>query len=489
MSKSEDSPDEHSTSSEKETKDDVFLMAAREKKKRLKSNGTELGDERGQWLKNLRWTISCDNNEKAANFADCSLIVKADCNGVAASIQNKVQDGAETSSERVYVVHRIVLGMQSDYFRTIFATSFVEAQTRTTTIVLPSPVVTHLHFENLLDFLYGRGLILNDFNAVSMVYLGDYFQVKKVKEESQAFIGLSMDDDPSSWFQDDSGHHKSQELTRIYQDAKSLHMSDLQQSVLQTCARHPEVMANNIELSNVPVVEFWKLVWDARKNYPDQTVASLKKWSESAAHFIGTHQDSIDRDLFCKLIVADSLPVISPDAAATLMEQEQFFLSAEDRNDEELTCLQERCTNALYNSRTGAWQLAQKDPIILMNLYKQLSKLPLIVMKTIILKTMNMEPKGVFVRVIGAGTESCNGVYKLLFHSNSKLVFVQDGVFNEEKGQFEIYPSKGRFLITFKSFYLYSQNVIRSQESCMPPKTGWLACGHAKNPPPKLNYI
>jgi len=76
-----------------------------------------------------------------------------------------------------YSVHRCVLGMQSGYFRSVFASDSAEAQTRTTTVCWPCAAISQRNFEQLLDFLYTGNLPKDVFANVAMAYLGNFFQI------------------------------------------------------------------------------------------------------------------------------------------------------------------------------------------------------------------------------------------------------------------------------------------------------------------------
>jgi hypothetical protein len=114
-------------------------------------------------------------------------------------------------------------------------------------------------------------------------------------------------------------------------------------------------MEENKVLSKIPDVQCWCNVWEARKHYQNESSKSNNmQWSENAVQFIKYHCDIIDTKIFRVLTNIALLPVISPDAAVSLMEQEQKFKSDDstETDDDTLTCLQKRCTEALYNRKT-----------------------------------------------------------------------------------------------------------------------------------------
>mmetsp|Transcript_6365 Transcript_6365/g.18149 ORF Transcript_6365/g.18149 Transcript_6365/m.18149 type:complete len:158 (+) Transcript_6365:290-763(+) len=110
-------------------------------------------------------------------------------------------------------------------------------------------------------------------------------------------------------------------------------------------------------------LSFWNYVWNARENIPDEENTVVETWSVHVALFLKrkANRDVVELDVFHRLTRADFLPVISPVVAIDFMELERHVLrSVTDCDGSELTCLQQRCTKALYDRKRGAWRLSQE---------------------------------------------------------------------------------------------------------------------------------
>ena len=203
-------------------------------------------------------------------------------------------------------------------------------------------------------------------------------------------------------------------------------------------------------------------MWEARKHYQNNSKSHSKHWSENAVHFIEQHRDIVDIGAFRLLTNIDSLPIISPDAAVGLMEQEQELQSDDSTevNRVTLTCLQNRCTEALYDRIAGDWLVSKKDDLL-----NRLKRLPPVVLDTIISWTIQYKGIPTAIEVSGAGHNIANGVYVATTIYNNKLKFV--------KGNACTIYSKGRgFYLSVDDIKLYyAEN--KSSKSSLPPVTGW----------------
>jgi hypothetical protein len=415
--------------------------------------------DNSNWFTGLRWTKS---PEEAAKHSDWSLDVKRQ------DMTNYGDDAFIT-----YSVHRNILEFHSDYFKSILGKDFKESNNKRNTIELPTSVVTLQHLESLLDYCYTGNLTLDPLNAVAMVYLGDYLQIKGLLEAAQYFIWNSIK------------NASSEELLAYYQDAKGLLMEHLQKAIEYSCAQRPVVMRMNTAISKMPDTDFWCRVWEERKHYPNQTVSSTREWSDNLAHFTDQHHDIVDVESFRKLTHFDSLPVISPDAAVSLMEQEQELKldCSTKANPDTLTCLQKRCTEALYNRKAGSWRVSKKDDLL-----ERLKNLPYVVLDTIISWTMEDKRIPTGIEVSGAGLEDANGVYAATGIYNKKLMFTKPTGGGEEYF-ISSHGCKSFFLsASTRTDYLYHAE-HKNEESSLPPKIGWGLSEKGKaSPPPTLRF-
>ena len=367
------------------------------------------------------------------------------------------KDSKKTADATVitYSVHRNILELHSDYFKGIFGKAFKESNKKRNTIELPTSVVTLQHFETFLNYCYTGKLKLHNNNAVAMVYFGDYLANKELLKRGQSFIWYSIK------------NASSEDLLAYYQDAKGLLMDDLQKAIVHICAQRPGVMSVNTVLSKIPDLQFWCNVLEARKHYQNKSRFHSKQWSENAVHYIKQHRDIIDISAFRALTDIDLLTIISPDAAVSLMEQEQE-LKLDDStkaNRATLTCLQKRCTEALYDRIAGNWRVSKKDDLL-----GRLKRLPSVVLDTIISWTIQYTGLPTGIEVSGAGHDDANGVYAASGFNNNKLKFA--------KGTKYTIFSRGR--TTGSRFYLsvgntklyYAENMVYKKSS-LPPSNWW----------------
>ncbi|OEU07028.1 hypothetical protein FRACYDRAFT_252436 [Fragilariopsis cylindrus CCMP1102] len=288
---------------------------------------------------------------------------------------------------------------RSEYFKGIFrldttGVGYSESHQKCSTIKLPAPVVTIQHFETLLDYLYTGKLKLNDTNAVSMVYFGDYFGINLLKEKAQRFLRRNIDDCKGKLLGDVDGSVASGLLAKFYRDANSLAMEDLLNAIAYSCAHQPRLMSKDNALSKIPDVHLWCRVFAVirKKKYSNDNVAESMSelCSINLANFIKRYPDIVDVESFNILTESNSLPNISAKAAIILMEYEQNLSLADLKNGgDDLTCLQQRCIDALVNSKTGPWN--DSNPRTL--LQGKLRKLQPFVLESLVLRLMNDDDK------------------------------------------------------------------------------------------------
>jgi hypothetical protein len=234
---------------------------------------------------------------------------------------------------------------------------------------------------------------------------------------------------------------KSHNIATFYQAGKVLGMEDLQRAVMHVCSKEPELLAKDCSLADIADIEFRRRVWEARKMNPDQKSKLLSKacvrlWSENLAHFFDKHPGIADLQTFRELTHADSLCIISAGVTISLMEQEhRLCLDKKSDKEDALTCLQSRCIEALYNTKTGGWQISCPPDAI----RGRLRKLPSIVLESILLKTMEYRgPNSPMAVVSGAGSNFVNGVYKMSGWIDGAITFTRWGVYEGNPLQFTL---------------------------------------------------
>ena len=383
-----------------------------------------------------------------------------------------------------YSVHRFAFVTQSEYFKSIFrledttGVGFSESHQKCSTIKLPTSV-TLQHFETLLDYLYTGVLKEDSGNAVSMVYFGDYFGINLLKDRAQRYLRKLIVDCKRRIL----GKVASELLWTSYLVAKSLSMEDLLNAIVYACAYRPKLMSKDTHMSTIPDIQFWCRVFAARKKTDyvkhDKVVSNSKLWSTNVAHFIEINTAIVDIDSFKTLTESNSLPNISAEAAVILMEQEQKLSLAEVKNEVDgLTCLQKRCTDALFDKETSNWQVSNARVL----LQGKLQKLQPSVLESLLLRIVDYN-KGCpqrcpdYIKVSGAGTESVNGVYfNSGFLYEGRRMFTRRGIYNGGEQLFALFGfDTSRFFLAMisedclplKHFYW----VECSDE--LPPENGW----------------
>ena len=432
------------------------------------------------------WTkSSTTNDENEAECSDWNLNVY--CNN---------NDNDVVS----YSVHRFAFVTQSEYFKSIFrleettGVGFSESHRKCSTIKLPASV-TLQHFELLLDYLYTGVLKEDSGNAVSMVYFGDYFGIILLKDHAQRYLRKLIVDCKSRI----RGKVASELLWTSYLVAKSLSMEDLLNAIVYACAYRPKLMSKDTHMSTIPDIQFWCRVFAARKkmNYVkhDKVVSNSKLWSTNVAHFIEINTAIVDIDSFKTLTESNSLPNISAEAAVILMEQEQKLSLAEVKNEVDgLTCLQKRCTDALFDKETSNWQVSNARVL----LQGKLQKLQPSVLESLLLRIVDYN-KGCpqrcpdYIKASGAGIESVNGVYfNSGFLYEGRRMFTRRGIYNGEEQLFALFgvTITSRFIISTisKDCCPHTFFYVADCSDEFPPENGWSHFSHAIAPSPSLQY-
>mmetsp|Transcript_13817 Transcript_13817/g.32241 ORF Transcript_13817/g.32241 Transcript_13817/m.32241 type:complete len:595 (+) Transcript_13817:103-1887(+) len=442
-------------------------------------------------------------------------------------------DNDDTLSENVpkatevvtYSVHRSTLGIQSEYFERIFLGGYSESIRKKNTIVLPVPLVTLAHFECVLEFCYLETANLNTDNVVSIIYLSDYLGIEELRNQAQAYVrkgihevnsykGRRVPGSSKKELSPDWSKLKSSKVSTYYNAAKILGMEDLQQAIVHVCSKEPDLFTKDFALTDMPDLDFWKRLWEARKTHPDQRSLSkrcVRFWSANLAYFLAKHPGIADLETFRKLTDVISLPFISTEVAILLMEQEHilyldavkanvYLVNKEGDQAESLTCLQSRCIAALYNIKAGGWQISNSSDAI----RGRLRKLPAIVLESILLKTVEYERAGQqypMPIVSGAGSDCVNGVYKMAGWFKNALKFTKWGIYEGNSQEFTLYRYEGEWWISIIpedhdepgdcddiDFYSYDKLEEDTIEWPLPPAMGWTICS-GELPAPSVRLL
>ncbi len=513
------------SSSSSDSSDDEGSERARKSRKRNRK-------------RRLHWSKTPD---KDAKYSDWKIQVKHFSVETSQSMDTGDADGKESQAMKdifiaddppkatevvTYSVHRSTLGVQSEYFERIFLGGYSESTLKKNTIKLPSPLVTFEHFECILEYCYTGAIDLNGGNVVSIINLSDYLDIEELRKKAQAYVRtaihqvttnkrrrlLGSSKDKIVLCSSDECKEKSAKVAMMYQAANDMGIDDLQRAIVHVCSKEPELLAKDCKLVDMPDIEFWCRLWEARKVHPDQNSVSktvVRAWSENLAYFFDKHPGITDLKTFRELTHIDSLKMISPEVAILLMQQEyRLFLDnieanvyLVDKGDKEdaLTCLQTRCIDALYNSKKSGWQITCPPEVIRGNL----RKLPSIVLESILLKTMEFERAGQrfpMPLVSGAGSEFVNGVYRMSGWFKNAMKFTRMGVYEGNPRQITIYRYEGEWWISIIpehhdepgdcddiDFYSF-ESLEDDSESPLPPKEGWITCS-GESPAPEIRLL
>ena len=311
----------------------------------------------------------------------------------------------------------------------------------TTMLELPGPTISLEHFETMLEYCYTGHIAFHEGNAIAMLYFGETLQIRALKEDAITSLVQSIREFTKHPHNSDT--EKSELLAAYYLEAKCLSrssttssssstfqeqeqaktkasstttvMQELRTAIVDRCAGQPRWVAKNTALFTMHDPKFWWKVWKARKKYKKEAVAATTLWSTNLAYFLQAtttttnqhphsqpeHPTIIDRDFFAFLTHIDSLPVVSTEASVMLMDYEQQLLALYDddgkrmmhgnnnnnnnNNATELTCLQKRCTKALYNQKTRDWEVTNDTRLLLEG---HLRNLPPVLLEALLLRAM-----------------------------------------------------------------------------------------------------
>ncbi len=281
-----------------------------------------------------------------------------------------------------YLVHRYAIGPQSTYFNVAFDDNngFSESRVRRSTIQLPADRdITRTHFEYFLDFMYDSSTIkkleLDPDKALAMLYLADYFGVQTAREQVQKFLQSELNSPTCSGLF----------LAKLYSLAEFLSLEELQDAIANTKFRQRlsikvlyDAITNDIRLDTMPLFfpSFWSglkkpelkheclhRMCRVRKKRRDKT----SSWSALISCAIIDSPQVVDKDLFSELTEKEIMPYVETLHAALIILKHEKLLGLDRRDWDWLTCLQQRCTKAIYDElwerqSIQLWRLVYATP-------------------------------------------------------------------------------------------------------------------------------
>jgi hypothetical protein len=252
-----------------------------------------------------------------------------------------------------YLVHRCFIGNQSSYFSSVFSDEnrFSESQKKRSIIDLrESTVVNKENFEDLLDFLYDtrreKELKLDQDKALCMLYFADYFGIKTALDQTLTFLQTQLEKSTLS------GHW----LSQLYSLAEPLSLKNLQDTIAIKCHDRPTLF-----------LDFWsclcagdvlhrkflrRMCWHRKTGW----LSRKHPWSTHLASIISNNLCIVDINLFPLLTEKNVMPDIETVESALILLKHEKFLGLDEKEMNELTCLQQRCTDRIYDKRKKVWR-------------------------------------------------------------------------------------------------------------------------------------
>lgn len=285
-----------------------------------------------------------------------------------------------------YLVHRYRIGSQSEYFHSIFRDNdiFSERHERRSVIEFPADAPVNLHygfFEHLLSYFYcddarRKASTLNEDVDLPMLYLADYFGVTNLRKKALKAIRSKLEPKhsaPMEW------------VAKLYRLAEALSIEEFQDSIAMICHDDSSCFRGVWELLQTSDLKR-KLLYHIsrlRTKMPDKGTT----WSPSVTYVIRSNPEIVDKDLFSELTDKDILrPIdLTLDDAIEYLKHEHR-LGLDEREVDRLTCLQQRCTDVLYDRKSGNWEVSPSftpDRIL-----DSLLKLKPVIMKSLVLRAI-----------------------------------------------------------------------------------------------------
>ena len=299
-------------------------------------------------------------------------------------------DGDVPSEVFSYLVHRYTIGPQSDYFKFLFSknNSFSESLERKSKFEFPVGVgVNRQHFEDFLDFLYdttattaGTDALseLDTNKALGMLYFADYFGIERVRAKAKEFLRSRLEElsPSSSCF--------VEELSRIYAMTESLSEEELSDAIANRCLNVP-IFFHNV-WSHLQGLELQRTLLYRLCKEREKTKPMNKFWSVQIGNIGIRFPAIVDKELFSKATSKEIMPEIETVHSALVLMKEERRLGLDERDTDELTCLQQRCTDEIYNRMSSVSRISKY--LTPKEVVKELRGLKPAVMESFVLRTM-----------------------------------------------------------------------------------------------------
>ena len=377
-----------------------------------------------------------------------------------------------------YCVHKAMLSVgsrKSTYFERLFQNKNLrEHETRTSYIELEE--IAAKAFPVFLDYLYGNELAIDSLvNAVALDHLSQYFGVSCLQTRMQQYWDYET---------------VTEAYGSYFQQAKIVRDETIIQMIVKKVVQNIEKIGSTSKLLRVSDVQFWLDVLNENRGKPMNPRLSF-----ILARFM-VNQQQLHAETFRTMTDKDILPVVGWKASIFLLQLEKKLLFQDGESiPTELTCLQERCVDALaknFVSLDGPppekieEDLVKLGPHLLAKVMMRSAKYN----KPRIVAAQTLLPSSVVLS--GAGFAAVNGVYSRTdnYYCGAPR-FVMLGTVNGNPAQFEIFlvsksdgsrywlvavvPNGTASPVVDGSVYFYFSEPVSQNDLLLPPKSLWQA--------------
>lgn len=399
---------------------------------------------------------------------------------------------SKSKTPRVYHVHKVCISVgpkKSNYFTRLFLnTNFAESKSKTSKIELEDAAAAA--FPCMLDYQYSpeHKLEITAENAAALHFLGQYFEIPRLRWEVVQFCMTDLSIDSSGTY---------------YQHAKIFRDETIMKLVVKKCCSELNHIGLESHLMEVSDVALWfnviKLVLDGGS---DGIVHDSLYLSRLIAKFCSSHKELLNAEIFSQLTDATHMAAIDKEAAVPLMQVEGLLVP-ECKTGEGLTRLQSRCIEPISNSWESIDVPSLQQDLADLNPHVQtcVFKMALAKAKSQLQKAEKMAVKKVLVE--GAGMEVVNGIYTRQEKTNCGApMFSMEGFYQGHSVVFQIFLSPMGDGSGHKCWYITSKlnadrySVFHPYKApCnegnlfTPALTGWRAATTDAGPAPTLKLL
>ena len=382
-------------------------------------------------------------------------------------------DDGTIKVSHVYHVHKNVLSVgpkKSLYFERLFQNkNFSESDTKTSRIELNHKAV--LAFPQMLDYLYSQEhkLELTTDDATALCFLGQYFEIHRLRWEASRFCKIDMSLDT---------------VATYYQHAKIFHDEKISKLVAKKCCDELSLIAIDSQLVKVSDVALWRDIIQLIRDGRSGLFYDSRYLSRLIAEFCSNHKEQVDSETFTHFTDATHMLVVAKQAAVPLLQLEGYFTPTSNTS-ELLSSLQGRCVGALASS----WRsidvpslqhaLSKLNPLILTFIYTK----AFAEAKQKVDKLNGIAAREVVWRVVveGAETDNVNGVYtRTKSYFNGAPSFTINRTSGDQPAVFTILLGESSNTL----FWLIQMTVGSQKTNCYyikhtegsvlhPPRSGW----------------